>query len=170
MRAQYDGIFIDYPSLPQKDAAGHRTKEDTKIFATGLGAMGNLYASSKCSTVLQIKTIPSPPQDYEGQYGQRPYDRSGWCCFEEGVAQQVLGTEAVIKHWLALLAEPLLLFAVYVKPLLVMLLSAAGGESGARLSSSEELAASSTIERVNTLSRPKLIDIGEPGGTREVKL
>ena len=112
--SQYEGIFIDCACLPQRDADGYRSAEDEAIFQRGLVAMGAFYSSAKGSTVMQIKTIPTPPEDYTGTYdSSRPYDASGWCIFEECTAQLVTGTEALNAHRLGLLREPLALFTAY---------------------------------------------------------
>ena len=160
MYAQYKGIFIDFVSVPQWP----RTEGDEAIFRKALSSMGSLYSSAESSTVLQCKIIPTPPADYDGTYSDRPYDSSGWCNFEQGAAQLVTGTEAVIKARLDLLREPVLLFKAYVAPVLLMLFSAVGGEAAVSqsfLRGERDLAAYDLIDRVNALTRPKLMDISD---------
>ena len=136
--------------------------------------MGAFYSSAKGSTVMQIKTIPTPPEDYTGTYdSSRPYDASGWCIFEECTAQLVTGTEALNAHRLGLLREPLALFTAYVRPVLLVLLAAIGsdaGESRGALRGEQELAAQNLVDGVNALARPKLIDISDVERPREAKL
>ena len=137
--------------------------------------MGSFYSSARCSTVLQIKTIPTPPPGYTGEYGSRPYDISGWCIFEESAAQLVAGVEAVIKHHLNLLREPYLMFMALVRPVLLLLFSAVGGGesfgvSGSTIKNKDELAAKELIDSINRITRPKLIDVSDSERPREVKL
>ena len=174
MLAQYEGIFIDFACLPQKDALGQRTDNEDVTFKQGLKAMGFLYSSAKSTTVLQLKTIPTPPADYTGEYGTRSYDSSGWCVFEEGAAQLVAGTEAVIRHELDLLREPFVLFKAYVWPLLAILFSMMAGESygSARRTrrTKQELDDEALIASINEFSRPKLLDVSDVERPRNVKL
>ena len=170
--AQFVGLFIDFACLPQKDANGERSAEDTAIFKRGMQAMNSLYSSSNCSTVLQIKTLPTAPADDTSTYSSRPCDSSGWCLFEESAAQLVTGTEALIAHQLNFLRDPILLFAAHVLPVLKVFLSAVCGESiGANLSLDEsEKAAKALIQGVNMMTRPKLLDLSDASRPREVKL
>ena len=155
--------------MPQRP----RTEGEETFFRKALSSMGSLYSSAECSTVLQCKIIPTPPADYDGTYSDRPYDSSGWCNFEQGAAQLVTGTEAVIKARLDLLREPELLFKAYVAPVLLMLFSAVGGEAAASqsfLRGERDLAAYDLIDRVNALMRPKLMDISDVHQLHEVAL
>jgi hypothetical protein len=74
--------MIDFASLPQKDAHGERTEEEKAIFNAGLESMAAMYASPRVA-VIQHKKLP-------GDKVRRPYDKSGWCSFEQAVAR--LGT------------------------------------------------------------------------------
>lgn len=82
--ASVAGIIVDFASLPQKDANGQRTPAEQATFAKGLGVMANVYASPN-TLVLQQKALPSDGET------RVPYERSGWCTFEESVAS--LATE-----------------------------------------------------------------------------
>jgi len=61
--------------------------------------MGNLYCSLSGTRVIQIKTIPQPPQGMQdltgpvslptalgAKYNTTSYDDRGWCLFEQGAA------------------------------------------------------------------------------------
>ena len=90
-------IFIDYCSLPQKaPAAGSgRTEAEQDQFRTSLEVVANLYASPRV-TVLQHKRLPRKMV----VDGATPYDLSGWCQFEQGVASLTTTRDKlrVVKH------------------------------------------------------------------------
>ena len=58
-RLPTSGVFLDYGSLPQKDAAGKRTEAEAATFAAGLSVMGFCYASITGTCVVQRKQIAS---------------------------------------------------------------------------------------------------------------
>jgi len=72
------GIFWDFASLPQPP----RTKREDQAFKRGLKAIDLLYGG-KMSIVVQLKDIPEP--HFEGM-NSTPYNRRGWCVFEEAVS------------------------------------------------------------------------------------
>ena len=169
----YEAIFIDFSCVPQKDATGVRTAADQAIFERAMKEMGALYSSAKGSTVLQLKTMPSPPPGCEGTYGtDRPYDSSGWCISEESSAQLVVGTEAVIRQRLELLAEPFMLMRAYVVPVVYMLFAMMGSDADAsRIGAGHDaLVAQDLLDRMNAMKRPKLFDISIPERPVETKL
>ena len=49
--------------LPQKP----RTAEEDEVFHRGLTKMGSLYASVTGTAVVQIKSIPDRPEDFDGR-------------------------------------------------------------------------------------------------------
>ena len=58
------------------------------MFRAALEVMGELYASPLGTCVLQAKEVPPRPPglpDEEGAYNETPYDRRGWCRFEQAV-------------------------------------------------------------------------------------
>ena len=57
------GLFMDHVCLPQKP----RTAEEDEVFHRGLTKMGSLYASVTGTAVIQIKSIPDRPEDFEGR-------------------------------------------------------------------------------------------------------
>ena len=59
-------LLCSFASLPQKDAAGRRTKEEAAAFSLGLEVMGACYASITGTCVLLQKAIPSRPAQYDG--------------------------------------------------------------------------------------------------------
>ena len=74
-------LFMDYLSCPQKDAAGHRTEAENRVFKLCIQHMGSLYASPR-TLVLQHKQLPA---NFPAE--QPTYDQSGWCNFEQAVAR-----------------------------------------------------------------------------------
>jgi len=83
---RWTAIMIDYTSLPQKKQKDiQEKKEDAKrepadetTFRAGLYSMSSVYASPRV-TVLQHKALPDDKP-------RTPYDKSGWCTFEQAVA------------------------------------------------------------------------------------
>ena len=78
----FKAIFIDLPGLFQqgRTPSGEvidRSPTEYLSFSRGLRLMGHLYASVRCTTVLQIKTMPTAPPG--SHYNDWPYDSSGWC-------------------------------------------------------------------------------------------
>jgi hypothetical protein len=62
------GMFWDFTSLPQKDIAnGQRTPEEADTMKRGLAGMGNFYASTCGTAVVQLKDIPPRPSEYDGR-------------------------------------------------------------------------------------------------------
>jgi hypothetical protein len=55
---KWQGLMLDFASLPQKDARGDRTEEETAIFRAGLNSMSAVYASPRVA-VIQHKRLPS---------------------------------------------------------------------------------------------------------------
>mmetsp|Transcript_21557 Transcript_21557/g.64422 ORF Transcript_21557/g.64422 Transcript_21557/m.64422 type:complete len:673 (+) Transcript_21557:187-2205(+) len=74
---RWKALMIDFASLPQKDERGERTDEEDATFKIGLRSMSAVYASPRIS-VLQHKALPDT--------SLVPYDRSGWCTFEQAAA------------------------------------------------------------------------------------
>ena len=90
--AESKGLFIDYMSLPQKDANGERSADDVEKFNGGLGVMGYCYASIAATAVVQCKRLPvheGGVASTSSAYNLTPYDRRGWTQFEEGAAMLV---------------------------------------------------------------------------------
>ena len=81
-------------SLPQKDASGHRSDDDSTRFKHGLEVMGMCYASVSGTVVVQCTTVGAPPAaegaEGAGRYNLTPYAERGWCTFEEGAARLVV--------------------------------------------------------------------------------
>ena len=57
-----DAVFWDFASLPQHP----RTEAEQALFQQGLSVMGGLYASPMGTTVLQLRTVPPRPAEYNG--------------------------------------------------------------------------------------------------------
>lgn len=85
-------LFIDFCALPQRTATVERTDEETATFKFGLKVMSNMYASPRVK-VFQHKQLP--PALVEA--GVTPYDRSGWCTFEQSVASMSASTTKVTQ-------------------------------------------------------------------------
>jgi hypothetical protein len=70
--------MIDFASLPQKDEHGEWNEEEKAISTAGLESIAAMYASPRVA-VIQHKNL-------SGDKVRRPYDKSGWCSFEQAVA------------------------------------------------------------------------------------
>jgi len=53
-------LFVDWPSMPQKDIVGVRSPEDGEKFGRALKQMGSLYASLAATAVLQLQDVADP--------------------------------------------------------------------------------------------------------------
>ena len=103
-------LFWDFASLPQKGVSTdgkllERTDEEAARFKRGLSVMGNLYASLECTAVLQLRAVPTPPAERREhlpggarEFNLLPYERSGWCNFEQGAASLVVGHMAALRR------------------------------------------------------------------------
>ena len=57
-----DAVFWDFASLPQKP----RTEAEGAHFQQGLSVMGALYASPVGTSVLELRTVPPRPAEFQG--------------------------------------------------------------------------------------------------------
>ena len=78
-KLQWTALMIDFASLPQKDADGLRSPVEQLVFDAALNTMSSFYASPRVA-VLQHTSMPTDRE-------RMPYDRSGWCTFEQAVAR-----------------------------------------------------------------------------------
>lgn len=78
------GIFMDFMSLPQADHNGERTDAELRTFKEGLSIINFLYGSERTS-VMQLTAMPSGKDWFEGM-NSVPYEKRGWCRFEETVS------------------------------------------------------------------------------------
>ena len=67
-------LFWDFASLPQKGVSAdgqilNRTPEEQERFGAGIMAMGSLYASLESTCVLQMKSVPPQPPEYDATKG-----------------------------------------------------------------------------------------------------
>jgi hypothetical protein len=81
------GVFIDFMSLPQKDAEGKRTDDEQATMGRGLKVMGSLYASLTGTCVLRQRTVPPAPAALAAVWNDTAYLNRGWCSFEHGMAR-----------------------------------------------------------------------------------
>lgn len=79
-KLRWTGLMIDFASLPQKDSEGLRSPVEQLVFEAALNSMSSFYASPRVA-VLQHKAMPTDNKE------RMPYDRSGWCTFEQAVAR-----------------------------------------------------------------------------------
>ena len=61
-----EALFWDYSSLFQHPPNGRRTPQQNAAFGKALDVMGDLYASSIGTTVLQIAEVPPRPAQFDG--------------------------------------------------------------------------------------------------------
>ena len=89
----YDGLFLDFCSMPQKP----RTEDEEDRMRKGLKLMANLYASALGSSVIRLSLIPPRPDAHDeqqhGEYNETAYSSRGWCVFETHCAMIVVGLE-----------------------------------------------------------------------------
>jgi len=78
------GIFMDFMSLPQADHNGERTDAEVRTFKEGLSIINFLYGSER-TFVMQLTAMPSGKDWFEGM-NSVPYEKRGWCRFEETVS------------------------------------------------------------------------------------
>jgi hypothetical protein len=78
------GIFMDFMSLPQADHNGERTDAELRTFKEGLSIINFLYGSER-TFVMQLTAMPSGKDWFEGM-NSVPYEKRGWCRFEETVS------------------------------------------------------------------------------------
>lgn len=80
------GVFWDFASLPQPDSDGKRTEAEDQAFKRGLKVINLLYGA-KGTLVIQLKGMPEPFTDSEGNPSNgTAYNDRGWCFFEETAA------------------------------------------------------------------------------------
>lgn len=79
-KLRWTALMIDFASLPQKDSEGLRSPVEQLVFEAALNSMSSFYASPRVA-VLQHKAMPTDDKE------RMPYDRSGWCTFEQAVAR-----------------------------------------------------------------------------------
>ena len=77
------GIFLDFVSLPQKDATGERSEDDEACFRCGLKNLDSIYAHQGIVTLLCTQ-IPEVARDAARKAGLtlREYHQRGWPTFE----------------------------------------------------------------------------------------
>jgi len=77
-----DAFFLDFLSLTQVDEAGRRSDEELLCFLIGLSIINFLYGSQE-TIVLQLTFMKDTPFD---DMNDTPYEKRGWCTFEETTA------------------------------------------------------------------------------------
>lgn len=151
---RFSNVRRQFSNVPKK-----RTPEEDERFYRGICAMGHLYGSFHCTAVLQLKAEPNS--------GERQYETSGWCLFEQGTSQLIVGhatrMESIVRrlrHYFGLLGRG---FAC-----LRTLLLAVGSDALGAGSLYQQLEADATDAEVELrshlelLSKPKLLDISAP--------
>lgn len=94
------GVFIDFCSLPQKDAHGERTPSELALFSKALGSLDQLYSHPK-TWILKASRLPRGyPAGFSFPPGSSPnqaayYDR-GWCFCESSMGNLVKSTSMVV--------------------------------------------------------------------------
>ena len=128
-------------------------------FLRGISAKGSLYGSSHCTTVLQLKARPGS--------GARLYESCGWCVFEQGISQLIVGHMTRIESTTRRLKFSLAIFKSIVACLRTVAFAVGSDALGAsslyrQLEDSEAREETELRSQLELTARPKLIDISEP--------
>lgn len=87
------GVFLDFCSLPQKDAEGVRSPSELTLFQRGLGRLDQLYSHPK-TFILKATVLPEGyPEGFTFPPGASPnqaaYYERGWCFCESSMGNLV---------------------------------------------------------------------------------